>query len=113
MDIIVLFHCDLILLRAFPVKRLATLINALGLDPKVPIPAVGKNGVEITSHFSVDLVAAVKRQASFIAQVVAVGWTHNPEDIHTLVCGAINRYHCFLKALWENNEASPVPTLVG
>lgn len=112
MDRFVLFQCYLMLLRAFPVKRLAFLINTLGLEPRFSVPAFGSRGVKIAPQFSIDLVAAVKRQASFIAQVAAVGWTHNPTDIHTVVSGAIDKYHCFLKKVWETPEALAIPTLV-
>ncbi len=63
-------------------------------------------------QFSIDLVAAVKRQASFIAQVSAVGWTSQHRDLENIVYGSIDKYHAFLKALWENPEALTVPTLV-
>jgi hypothetical protein len=64
-------------------------------------------------QFSLDLVAAVKRQASFIAQVAAVGWTQpRPKGIDTVAAGSIDKYHGFLKKLWANPEALAVPTLV-
>lgn len=94
-------------------KRLAASIDTLGLEPRFPVPAFGSTNVRTGPQFSVDLVAAVKRQASFIAQVAAVGWTQNPKDIHITVSSAIDKYHCFLKKLWENPEALAVPTLVG
>ncbi len=91
---------------------MAFLINTLRLEPRFSVPPFGSRGVKIAPKFSVDLVAAVKRQASFIAQVAAIGWTHNPKDIHTVVSGAIDKYHYFLKKLWEAPEALAIPNLV-
>jgi hypothetical protein len=88
------------------------MINSLGLEPRFSVSALGGIDVQTSPQFSVDLVAAVKRQASFIAQVAAVGWTHNPKDIHTIVNGAVDKYHCFLNKLWETPEILAIPTLV-
>ncbi|KAG8836167.1 hypothetical protein FRC17_009510 [Serendipita sp. 399] len=57
-------------------------------------------------------VAAVKRQASFIAQVAAVGWTQKPKSLGSSTTNVfIDRYHSFLKKLWENPNQLVVPTL--
>ncbi|CAG7851786.1 SubName: Full=Uncharacterized protein {ECO:0000313/EMBL:CCA72640.1} [Serendipita indica DSM 11827] len=101
----------LLRIKSFPVTRLAEVIDTLGLEPRFPVPEFGTSRVRIGPQFSLDLVAAVKRQASFIAQVAAVGWTQRPKDITTIVSNAINRYHCFLKKLWENPMGLAVPTL--
>ena len=94
-------------------KRLAEVIDTLGLEPRFPVPAFGTRGVRIGPQFSLDLVAAVKRQASFVAQVVAVGWTQKPKGLQELTSGCIDKYHGFLKKIWENLDYIPVPTLVG
>ena len=98
--------------RAFPVKRLADVIDTLGLEPRFPVPAFGSRGVRIGPQFSLDLVAAVKRQASFVAQVAAVGWTQRPRGIQDIASSCIDKYHAFLKKLWENPNHLAVPTLV-
>lgn len=113
--------------RSFPIKRLAEVIDTLGLEPRHPVPAFGsvntppnslssKRGLrdpQLGPQFSLDLVAAVKRQASFIAQVAAVGWTQpRPKGIDTVAANSVDKYHGFLKKLWENPEALAVPTLV-
>jgi len=87
-------------------------IETLGLEPRFPVPAFGSRGVRIGPQFSLDLVAAVKRQASFVAQVAAVGWTQRPKGIHETVYGFIDKYHSFLKKIWENPDYLAVPTLV-
>lgn len=113
--------CD----RSYPIIRLAEVIDTLGLEPRHPVPAFGsanthpsgslssKRSIPLGPQFSLDLVAAVKRQASFIAQVAAVGWTQpRPKGIEAVVASSIDKYHGFLKKLWENPEALAVPTLV-
>ncbi|PVF98716.1 hypothetical protein CPB86DRAFT_814557 [Serendipita vermifera] len=98
-------------IKSFPIKRLAEVIDTLGLEPRFPVPAFGSRGVRIGPQFSLDLVAAVKRQASFIAQVAAVGWTQRPKGIEGIVGDSIEKYHCFLRKIWENHAALAVPTL--
>jgi hypothetical protein len=95
------------------VQRLTDVIDTLGLEARFPVPAFGSRGVRIGPQFSLDLVAAVKRQASFVAQIVAVGWTQRPKTIHDIVHGSIDKYHGFLKKLWENPNYLAVTTLVG
>ncbi|KIM24336.1 hypothetical protein M408DRAFT_234813 [Serendipita vermifera MAFF 305830] len=104
-------HTGLMRIKAFPIKRLADVIDTLGLEPRFPVPAFGTRGVRIGPQFSLDLVAAVKRQASFVAQVAAVGWTQRPRGIQETASGCIDKYHAFLKKLWENPNHLAVPTL--
>jgi len=61
--------------------------------------------------FSIDLAAAVLRQASFIEKMAGLGWTSSNGDEGQLV-RSVARYHAFLDLMTANPGSFFVPTLV-
>ena len=62
--------------------------------------------------FSIDVAAAVIRQASFIKNVVELGWTKGIDEKGDLLVRAVARYHAFLDLLAVRPDVLATPIMV-
>jgi hypothetical protein len=82
----------------------------LAKGSKITVRKVLSHYWDNSSHFGIDLIGAVLRQASFVQKMRKLDWLHSPSVMATTQ-RLIVKYHRFVRLAAENPSQTVVPTL--